>query len=189
MSKPSLGAASPVSHNLAANIRQLREARAVTQEQLAKAAGVPRPTIASLESGSGNPTISVLMKVAAGLQVPVEELITSPRAIGKLYPAVSLPVRKRGLVTVRKLLPDTLQSLEMDRMELPAGARMIGAPHRSGTREYLTCELGEVEITISENTWKLAPGDVFVFRGDQKHSYSNPGTRIAIAYSIILFGG
>ena len=178
----------PISQNIATNIRQLREARSMTQEQLAREAGVPRPTVASLESGSANPTISILIKVATGLQVPVEELISPPRAIGKLYPVATLSSRKRGEVWVRKLLPDTIHSLELDRMELPVGSRMIGAPHRAGTREYLACESGEVEITVSGNTWKLGPGDVFVFRGDQKHSYANPGSRTAIAYSVILFG-
>jgi hypothetical protein len=31
-----------------------------------------------------------------------------------------------------------------------------------------------------------APGDVVVFRGDQKHSYENPGDRTAVGYSVVL---
>jgi len=76
----------------------------------------------------------------------------------------------------------------MERMEFDARARMMGSPHRPGTREYLTCESGAIEITISENTWRLGPGDVFVFRGDQKHSYRNPTSKTSVGYSVILFG-
>ena len=48
--------ADPVSPHLARNIRQLREARALTQEQCSRISGVPRPTWANLESGGANPT-------------------------------------------------------------------------------------------------------------------------------------
>ena len=66
--------------NLAANVRSLREQRGMTQQQLAKIAGIPRPTWANLESGAANPTLSVLHRVALALQVPIEELTSTPRA-------------------------------------------------------------------------------------------------------------
>lgn len=170
---------------LADNLRQLRESRGLTQQQLAKAAGVPRPTWANLESGAANPTVSVLVRVAMALQVSVEELLAPPRVAVRLFPADSLTVRKRGVVTVRKLLPEPLPSLELDRLDLPAGGQMIGVPHTPGTREYLTCERGTVELTASGHSFTLQPGDVAVFRGDQKHSYRNPGREPAVAYSVV----
>ena len=179
-------AESTASH-LAANIRQLREARGMTQEQMARLSDVPRPTWANLESGEANPTLSVLIKVAGALQVPLEELIGPPRAMVKLYKVASLPVTQRGKVRVRKLLPESIAGFEIDRMELLAGAYMTGIPHTPGTREYLTCESGIVELSVAETKWQLQPGDVVVFRGDQKHAYRNPGTANAVAYSILSF--
>jgi DNA-binding XRE family transcriptional regulator len=58
-----------VAGHLGNNIRQLREARGLTQQQIAKVAGVPRPTWANLESGAANPTLAVLIRVASALQV------------------------------------------------------------------------------------------------------------------------
>ena len=78
------------------------------QQQIAKLAGIPRATWANLESGAANPTLAVLVKVANALQVRLEELIEPPRRSGRLYPAAALPTRKRGDVTVRKLLPETI---------------------------------------------------------------------------------
>lgn len=175
----------PLSANIADNIRQLREARGLTQQQMAKLSGLPRPTWGNLESGAANPTITVLVKVAGALQVSVEELLSPPRATARLFPAASLQVRQRGLVQVRKLLPEPLAGMELDRMELPAGSHMAGIPHTPGTREYLTCETGAIELTESGQTWLLAPGDVVVFRGDQKHGYRNPGRSRAVAYSVV----
>ena len=128
----------------------------------------------------------MLVKVAGALQVSVEELIAPPRASARHVPAAKLPLKHRGAVTVRKLLPEPLPGMELERMELPAGASMTGVPHTPGTREYLTCETGEVELTASGELYRLAPGDVVVFRGDQKHGYRNPGRSKAIAYSVVV---
>jgi transcriptional regulator with XRE-family HTH domain len=173
--------------HLGRNIQILREARGQTQQQIARLAGVPRATWANLESGAANPTLAVLVKVAQALAVRVEELIEPPRRTGRLYKVASLASRTRGPVTVRKLLPETIAGLELERMELPPGAAMTGVPHTPGTREYLTCERGQIELSAGGATFALEPGDVVVFRGDQKHGYRNPGSSVTVAYSVVAF--
>lgn len=168
------------------NIKQLRSARGLTQEQMAKLSGLPRATWANLESGGANPTLAVLHRVALALQAPIEELIGRPRAEARHYPAGSLPARTRGRVAVRSLLPDEVPGMVIERMEIPAGARLVGVPHTPGTREYFTCESGEVVLVASGESYTLAPGDVVVFRGDQRHSYQNPGKRAAVGYSVVI---
>lgn len=171
---------------LARNVRALREGRGATQAELAKLAGIPRATWGNLESGAANPTLSVLYNVASALQVSLEELLAAPRASARHYPAASLTTKQRGNVTLRKLLPDPLPGMEFDRMELPPGARLVGIPHTAGTREYLACEAGELALVASGERFVLGPGDVVVFRGDQRHSYENPGKRPAVGYSAVL---
>ena len=61
---------------LGRNVKDLRQARGLTQGQLAKLAGIPRATWANLESGAANPTLNVMLAVARGLQVPLEELVS-----------------------------------------------------------------------------------------------------------------
>ena len=63
--------------HLADNIKALRETRGLSQQQMAKAAGIPRATWTHLESGAANPTLAVLVKVAAALQVRLDELVTT----------------------------------------------------------------------------------------------------------------
>jgi XRE family transcriptional regulator, regulator of sulfur utilization len=177
-----------ISGYIAQNVRQLRQSRNLSQEQLSRLSGVPRPTWSNLESGTANPTVAVLTKVAAALQVPVEELISPPKAVAKFYPAAAIPRQRRGGILIRKLLPDHLQGLELDRMELAPSSQMTGVPHRMGTREYLACESGQVELVVSGEKYELSPGDVVVFRGDQKHSYANRGAKVAVAYSAVVLG-
>jgi len=173
--------------HLAENIKAIREARGLSQQQIAKAAGIPRATWTHLESGAANPTLAVLIKVANALQLRVDELLAAPRTPARHLRADELPVRVKGQVTVRRLIPESLPGLDLERMLLAPGARMAGVPHTPGTREYLTCERGTVELAVGGERYTLAEGDVVTFRGDQRHSYHNPGGATAIAYSVIAF--
>lgn len=181
-----LGVVDALASRLAANVAQLREARGLTQGQMAKIAGVPRATWAHLESGTANPTLAVLHRAAMALQVSLEELISAPRSGVKYYAAATRPTKVRGDVAVRKLLPDPIPGMEIDRMELPPHGRMTGIPHTPGTTEYLTCESGKIILVASGEQWTVLPGDVVVFRGDQRHSYANPGDRVAVGYSVVV---
>lgn len=184
---PPAAADSAAAVNLGRNIQALREGRGHTQQQIARIAGIPRATWANLESGQANPTLAVLIRVAQALQVRLEELIEPPRRLGRLYRAAALPTRTRGSVTVRKLLPESIPGLEIERMELPPRSSMAGVPHTAGTREYLTCERGQIELSTGGASFALDPGDVVVFRGDQRHGYRNLGATAAVAYSVIAF--
>src|SRR4030095_10891707 len=73
-----------VAGRLGENVRQLRLLRSMTQEQISRLAGLPRATWANLESGTANPTLAVLQRVAEALQVRLEELIEPPRRQGRL---------------------------------------------------------------------------------------------------------
>jgi transcriptional regulator with XRE-family HTH domain len=171
---------------LAANLRQLRDARGLTQAQAARLAGLPRPTWTTLESGSANPTLQVLLRVAAALHVSIEELLGPARDTGRLYRAGDLRVRKRGSALVRDLLPEKIPGAAIERLELPRGAVLNGIPHTPGTREYLACERGRLALTTEGETFSLEAGDVVVFRGDQRHSYRNPAEASAVGYSIVV---
>ncbi len=176
----------PIPARLGDNIRGLRESRGLTQDQMARLADLPRSTWASLESGGGNPTLSVLSRVAHALQVSLEELISSPRAEAALFPSGALPRQLRTGVEVRKLLPDPIPGMELDRLALPPGTHMTGIPHTPGTREYLACEEGEIALAVAGERFTLRPGDVVAFRGDQRHSYHNVAARSAVGYSVVV---
>jgi transcriptional regulator with XRE-family HTH domain len=174
--------------NLAANVKRLREARGLSQLQMAKLSGMPRPTWASLEAGGANPTLAVLTRAAAALQVSIEELIGPPRTAARLFRAGETPVKRRQGVTLRPLVPEAIPGLDIARMELSPGGSMGGIPHTPGTREYLTCESGRIALVASGERWELGPGDALVFRGDQRHSYHNlDARRPAVAISVVCF--
>jgi mannose-6-phosphate isomerase-like protein (cupin superfamily) len=127
-----------------------------------------------------------LSKAAMALQVSIEELLSAPRSAARHYASGALPVRTPGQATVRKLLPDAIPGMEIDRIEVAPSGRMTGVPHTPGTREYLTVESGEMLLVVSGERFRLEPGDLVVFRGDQRHSYHNPGMKPAVGYSVVV---
>jgi quercetin dioxygenase-like cupin family protein len=155
---------------------------------MARLAGLPRPTWASLESGSANPTLAVLERTAAALSVSIEELIGPARTAARHFPAGAWPESKRQGARIRPLVPESIPGLQIGRMELEPGGRMVGVPHTPGTREYLTCERGRIELVASGECWRLETGDALVFRGDQRHTYRNlDSRRAAVAISVVCF--
>lgn len=174
--------------NLGVNVRRLREARGLSQQRLADLSGIPRPTWASLETGTANPTLTVLSKAAGAFNVSIEELIGPPRSEFQFIPAVKVRERRRQGARVRPLVPEAIPGLEISRTELEPGGRMAGIPHKTGTREYLTCERGQVELVAGGEHHRLNAGDMLVFRGDQRHSYVNPDKRRrSVSISVVCF--
>ena len=60
---------------MARTVRTLRQARGLTQAQLADKSGVTREYIARLEAGRYDPSLSVIEKVAKALKVKVGKLL------------------------------------------------------------------------------------------------------------------
>jgi XRE family transcriptional regulator, regulator of sulfur utilization len=164
-----------VSAHLARNLIALRGVRSLTQDALAKTSGVPRSTIANLESGDGNPSLVVLIKVASALGVPIDELLASPRAKVRKWSSDDLRAHKSGQgVTMRPLVPEPVPEEMLELMEFAPNGVMRGSPHLPGTREYFSCLDGRVTIVVAGDRYELGPGDVLAFPGSTPHSYRNP---------------
>jgi transcriptional regulator with XRE-family HTH domain len=170
---PDTADARAASH-LARNLVSLRHVRGLTQDGLAKAAAVPRSTVANLESGAGNPSLAVLVKVAGALAVPIDELLASPRALVRRWPAADVAARTKGRgVSIRALVPEPVPDETMEVMDFAPAAVMGGTPHLPGTREFFTCLDGRVTLMVAGDRYELGPGDVLAFPGNLAHSYQN----------------
>jgi DNA-binding XRE family transcriptional regulator/quercetin dioxygenase-like cupin family protein len=179
---------SPVATHLARNLVNLRRTRGLTQDMLARDAGVPRSTIANLESGEGNPSLAVLVKVAQSLAVPIDELLASPRAMVRHWAAgeVSAQTKGRG-VGIRPLVPEPVPDSQMEVMDFAPGAIMGGTPHLPGTREFFTCLEGRVKITVAGDAFDVGAGEVLAFPGNLPHSYQNlDGVSPARGVSVVI---
>jgi transcriptional regulator with XRE-family HTH domain len=176
-----------LSRNLAQRILDLRSKRNLTQADLAKLANVPRSTIANLESGTGNPSLVNLAKISEALNLSIEMLLTPTKATCRKIEARDLKIlsRSSGEVQITKLLPEMIQGMEIDKIEINPGAKMRGQPHASGTREYFHCLSGELKIQVENEVYYLLKGDVLAFPGETHHSYENLGKNKALGLSVV----
>lgn len=75
---------------IALNIRRLRVAKGISQDDLALSAGVERSYAGHLERGSKNPTVKTLEKISIALGCDISELFAAlPRGITALDPLKS----------------------------------------------------------------------------------------------------
>jgi transcriptional regulator with XRE-family HTH domain len=178
-----------VATHLARNLASLRHARALTQEALAKSAGVPRSTIANLESGDGNPSLTVLVKVAHALGAPIDELLAPPRAKVRKWTAADIATTSKGRgVAIRSLVPEPVPQEMLTVMDFAPGGAMRGTPHLPGTREFFTCLEGAVTIFVAGQRHDLVAGEVLAFPGNVPHSYQNPDSgHAAHGVSVVIF--
>jgi len=177
-----------LSANLADNLRRLREARGLTQQELSEVSGVPRPTLAHLESGSANPTLGVMARVAMALSVPMEELVSSPRPVLVRRALDTLPDHTHEGVSVRDLCAEAPTGFGIERLELALKSRADRPAGRNADRTYLACERGEVDVTSGNERVLLQAGDVAVLERGAPYAFSNRGRGAAVLYSVRVGG-
>jgi transcriptional regulator with XRE-family HTH domain len=64
-----------VGRRVGANIRRLRKARGLSQEELAHRAEMHRTFVSQIERAVKSPTLETLDKIARGLDVPLTEIV------------------------------------------------------------------------------------------------------------------
>lgn len=67
-----------VGKRVGANIKRLREAQGISQEELADRSGLHRTYVSQVERGVKNATIASLDRIATGLKVPLTDLVADP---------------------------------------------------------------------------------------------------------------
>jgi transcriptional regulator with XRE-family HTH domain len=65
---------------IAWNVRRLRVESGVSQERLAFDSGIDRSNLGGIERQVENPTVDLLDRLAATLQVPLAELFRAPKS-------------------------------------------------------------------------------------------------------------
>src|SRR5262249_15233447 len=120
----------------------------------------------------------VLLKVAGALAVPIDELLSAPRAKVRKWAPEDIASQTRGVgVTIRPLVPEPVPEEMLSIMSFAPGATLRGTPHLPGTREYFTCLDAKVTIFAAGDRHELAPGDVLAFPGNVAHAYQNNNKR------------
>jgi len=140
---------------LSANIKRLREEAGLSQKALAEVSGVPRPTIAHLESGQANPTLTVALKVAAALGVGVDNLVEPAESPVLILGGRTLPTQKTSRVRrVQLAAPGMLRDPRIERITVKAASRFhIEASFQAPSLIYV--DRGDFSLLVDEQEYPL----------------------------------
>jgi transcriptional regulator with XRE-family HTH domain len=164
-------------------VRQERQARRWTLDQLAEAAGVSRRMVVNVEQGAANPSVGTLLRISDALGVGLPALVERPgpkpvRVTRRGDGAVLWSSRAggRGVLVAGTEPPDVA---ELWNWTLGPGDQHDSEAHTAGTRELLQVQQGTVTVEVAGQPVTLEAGDAVAFGGDVAHSYANPGTEPA----------
>lgn len=171
-------------------VRQQRQLRGWTLDQLAEIAGVSRRMVVSVEQGEVNPSVGTLLRLSEAMGVGLPVLVEPPQrasvTVTRGGDGAALWTGEgggRGVMVAGFAHPD---AVELWDWSLGPGDVHDSEPHTSGTRELVHVLGGSITISAGEETVTLKAGDAAAFPGDVAHSYANPGRRTA-RFSLAVF--
>ena len=185
-----LGAAE-VARRVAEGLKHFRKARGLSLDELASKSGVSRAALSQIEGTRTNPTLSVLWKVAVGLDVPFHELLgtTDDGGIRVLRAGDTPPLKSAdGRMESRLLSPGgSSPDLEIyDLRFLPKGVHRSD-PHGRGTVETLVILTGALRLIVQDTEHELLPGDTIFFKADVPHVYENRASHETRCLNVIQY--
>jgi transcriptional regulator with XRE-family HTH domain len=170
----------------------LRKRMGLSLQQLGERSDVSAAAIHKIEQGGMVPTITTLLKIAGALGRPVSYFVEED--VGRDDVAVLTPPDEdRPVYTSHKGI--TLNSISGPYGRfLLAGARATVAPGANSGRkpmqhpgeELVHVIEGQLEFTVTGQLYQVGIGSTLHFRGDQPHTWRNPGTTEAHAVWMAL---
>jgi transcriptional regulator with XRE-family HTH domain len=182
--------AADLARRVAINLRDKRKLRGMSLDELAAASGVSRAALSQIETLKSNPSLSVLWKIAVGLQIPFAELL------GDAGPSVNL--LRRGDSQVLRSSDGRLESrpvtpagfsreIEVYELRLASRSSHAAEAHAPGTKELIVVLAGLLRMHVGNDKYELGPGDSLAFPADRPHTYENPGGAESRYHNVVIY--
>lgn len=183
--------AEPIVSTVKENLKSIRHASGLSLDKLAARCGVSRAMLSQIEQGKSTPTISVLWKIATGLNVPFSELLKEKHtAEVQVLRAENTKIlySSSRVFSSRALFPFSgNRKTEFYELILKPGGIEIAEPHRNGTTENIVVVQGKLRIRVLDRVYELEAKDSIFFHADVPHEYSNPGEKETLMYLVMNY--
>ncbi|MCW7471600.1 MULTISPECIES: helix-turn-helix domain-containing protein [Leptospira] len=171
------------------NLKLIRHTKGFSLDKLANRCGVSRAMLSQIEQGKSVPTISVLWKIANGLNVPFSELLKEKNQDGIhiLKAENSKVLYSNSKVFASRALFPFLgnRKTEFYELILKPGGHEVAEPHKTGTTENLVVVSGKLRLRVGEKVVELDQKDSVFFKADVSHEYSNPTDQETLMYLVM----
>lgn len=175
---------------IGARVKQQRQSRRWTLDQLAEAAGVSRRMLVNVEQGATNASVGTLLRISDALGIGLPALVEVPQSKpvtvirhGEGAELWSGDSGGRGVLVAGTAPPDVVELWDWT---LGPGDRHASEAHSRGTKELLQVQQGTIVLEVAEQSITLETGDAVSFPGDVVHAYANPGAEPA-RFSLTVF--
>ncbi len=176
-----------VGKRIGENLRQLRMNKGISVESLANQIGVSKLTLLKIEHGEANPTLSVIWKVANGLNIPITSLLSIESDVSIVRKKEGMQLISSNDVLVVEPLFQSHGMMELYRGYLQPKGEYTSEAHRAGVMEFVTVMSGELIVEVDGDTYNLDEHDSIRFRGDRTHKYVNPSSSLTILHFVISY--
>ncbi|MBW0434583.1 XRE family transcriptional regulator [Leptospira yasudae] len=171
------------------NLKLIRHTKGFSLDKLASRCGVSRAMLSQIEQGKSVPTISVLWKIANGLNVPFSELLKEKGTEGVIVMKAEntkVLFSSSKVFSSRALFPyNGNRKTEFYELILKPGGIEVAESHQSGTTENIVVVSGKLRLRVGEKVVELEPKDSVFFRADIPHEYSNPTDQETLMYLVM----
>jgi len=171
--------------NIASRVKRWREEAGMTLKELAGVAGVSASTVHKVENGQVSPTVSVLLRIAHGLDRPAVDLIASREDDLRNY----LVTRAADRVRVRdhhgNLVEKAARDLSNPQIDLWRATIQPGAGSgrcvldREGEL-IIYCEEGALVVWLDGEEVHLETGDSIHTKSSVARQWANRGDQVAV---------
>lgn len=174
--------------SLGASIRQIRQQKQMTVEQLAQSSGLSIALISKIERGLGNPSINSLRQIAKALGVPTALFFASESNDGSDrvgYNNKRVYAYPRSRVSYTALVSPIADDVNFLVIEAMPGAAGGSEPIcHQGFEQGMVIE-GTMDLTVGDRTYHLEPMDTISFPSTIPHRWVNVGkTRCRSVWAI-----
>jgi transcriptional regulator with XRE-family HTH domain len=174
---------------IAEKLRAFRLANRMTLRELATKAGCTDAYLSQLERGRANPSITILKKVAAALQLKVVDFFLEEAPNGD---EVVLSERERVQINFKKgdaKIQMLVRDIRNKRMQpfyttIEPGGGSEGSYSHIG-EEFGIVLKGVLELRIQGKTHRVRKNESFYFSSHEPHSWSNPGKGMTVVIWVV----
>ena len=173
------------------NLKNIRKSMGLSLDAVSSMTGVSKTMLSQIERSESVPTLATVSKIANGLKIRFDNLLTSPQSLYcdiKYIENISPVVDNDGKILFYCIFPFTpTTGFEIFYCVLKPGCNHVSQTHKNGRTEYVMVTDGEVEVAVGDNIYQVKRGASIAVDASAEHKYINNGIEDANMYFVLSY--
>lgn len=172
-------------------LKKIRRERALTLDNTAELTSVSKTMLGQIERGVSVPTISVLWKIAKGLQLSFSTLLNEPEhdyEPAHITTDIQPVYNENRSMLLYNIFPfSPIRGFEYFYIILKPNTTHHSEPHRETVEEYIVVTKGVLTLTLENKVFKLAAPAKINFPCNIRHAYANETEEDVIFHNLMKY--